>query len=612
MKESQKKTILLLFSIFSLCLNAQKNLDSLYGVWQDKTQADSSRIKALKDYIWEGYLFSQPDTALILIEKLYQFSNKKENLIGIAGATDLKGAFYDNHGMSAKALDYYQSGLKIRKKINDARGIAVSLNHIGNLYLIQENFIKALEYYQKALEIQEQHKYKNGVNFSLTNIGIVYSRLEDYSKALDFLQRGLDIHEEIGDLYGIAITSGNIGDVYRFQGNYIKAMTYYETSLKSFEKIGYKTGIAISLSIMAIIQIDQGDYKKAIEACQKSLDLALEIGAIHEQKEACACLYETYKKLGNGTKALEFHEQMLVLNDSLQSEETSKKLQQMEFAKQVLADSLAQVEKDLKIEMAHQNEVRKKDKNRNIAIGVGIFFLLAAGGFYSRWHYVKKSKAVIEKEKNRSENLLLNILPSEIAEELKAKGSADARDFDMVSILFTDFKGFTQASEKLTAKELIEEINVCFKAFDHICEKHGIEKIKTIGDAYMAAGGLPIPSDNSTKNTVLAGLEMQAFISDRIGEKNKLNEMSFKMRLGIHTGPVVAGIVGVKKFQYDIWGDTVNIASRMESSGEIGKVNISEGTYELLKNDPDLIFTSRGRIEAKGKGEIEMFFVTKR
>jgi class 3 adenylate cyclase len=303
---------------------------------------------------------------------------------------------------------------------------------------------------------------------------------------------------------------------------------------------------------------------------------------------------------------------VLVLKDSLQSNQTSKKLQQMEFAKQVMADSLVQVEKDLQVEMAHQTESREKDKNRNIAIGIGIFFLLLSAGLYMRWRFIKRSKAVIEKEKDRSDNLLLNILPSEIAEELKTKGSADARDFDSVSILFTDFKGFTEASEKLTAKELIEEINVCFKAFDHICEAHGVEKIKTIGDAYMAAGGLPVPSEDSVKNTVLAALEMQAFISNRIKEKEVLNEMSFRMRVGIHTGPVVAGIVGVKKFQYDIWGDTVNTASRMESSGAVGKVNISEGTYALIKDDRDFTFESRGKIEAKGKGKLAMFFVSRR
>jgi len=220
---------------------------------------------------------------------------------------------------------------------------------------------------------------------------------------------------------------------------------------------------------------------------------------------------------------------------------------------------------------------------------------------------VERQRDQIEKEKDRSDSLLLNILPAEIAEELKQKGRADARDFDMVSILFTDFKGFTEKSEKLSAAELVNEINVCFEAFDAIMEKYGIEKIKTIGDAYMAAGGLPVPAADSVKNTVLAALEMQKFILSRKATKG---EQAFEMRVGIHTGPVVAGIVGVKKFQYDIWGDTVNTAARMEQNSEVGKVNISQATYELLKDDPQFTFENRGKIEAKGKGEVEMYFVT--
>jgi class 3 adenylate cyclase len=210
------------------------------------------------------------------------------------------------------------------------------------------------------------------------------------------------------------------------------------------------------------------------------------------------------------------------------------------------------------------------------------------------------------------ENLLLNILPEEIAQELKLNGKAEARDFDVVSILFTDFKSFTETSAKLSASDLVAEINICFECFDGIIEKYDIEKIKTIGDAYMAAGGLPVPTDDSVKNTVLAALEMQAFIEERKKTQDLKGKPAFEMRVGIHTGPVVAGIVGVKKFQYDIWGDTVNTASRMESSGEVGKVNISQATYELLKDDPDFAFESRGKIEAKGKGEMEMYFVTKR
>ena len=255
--------------------------------------------------------------------------------------------------------------------------------------------------------------------------------------------------------------------------------------------------------------------------------------------------------------------------------------------------------------------IRKKNKTRNALIGGGLFLFLIAGGIYSRLRYTKKAKAIIEKEKDRSENLLLNILPADIAAELKEKGRADARDFETVSILFTDFKGFTAASEKLSAQNLVAEINTCFEAFDGLMGKYGIEKIKTIGDAYMAAGGLPVPTDDSVKNTVLAAMEMQEFISQRKVELDALGKPCFEMRVGIHTGPVVAGIVGVKKFAYDIWGDTVNTASRMESSGEVGRVNISEATYELLKEDSQFTFESRGKVAAKGKGKLAMFFVVK-
>ncbi len=157
----------------------------------------------------------------------------------------------------------------------------------------------------------------------------------------------------------------------------------------------------------------------------------------------------------------------------------------------------------------------------------------------------------------------------------------------------------------------MEELNTCFKAFDGIITARGIEKIKTIGDAYMCAGGLPVPSSSTPAGVVQAALEMQAFMIARKKERDAQGKPAFEMRVGIHTGPVVAGIVGVKKFAYDIWGDTVNTASRMECSGEVGQVNISESTYALVKDEPGLVFTSRGKVQAKGKGEMEMYFVTR-
>jgi class 3 adenylate cyclase len=164
----------------------------------------------------------------------------------------------------------------------------------------------------------------------------------------------------------------------------------------------------------------------------------------------------------------------------------------------------------------------------------------------------------------------------------------------------------------MSAQELVAEINTCFGAFDNIIVGYGLEKIKTIGDAYMAAGGLPVPDSAAIKNTVLAALDMQEFICRRKEENTKEGKTAFEMRIGIETGPIVAGVVGTKKFQYDIWGDTVNTASRLETLGEIGKVNISRRTYEAIKDDEAFTFERRGNVPVKGKGEMEMWYVVKR
>ncbi len=236
-----------------------------------------------------------------------------------------------------------------------------------------------------------------------------------------------------------------------------------------------------------------------------------------------------------------------------------------------------------------------------IAVTVFLSIVLA---IYDRTRENASNALLAEKEK--SETLLLNILPSEVAEELKENGYAAARQFDEVTVLFTDFVNFTQTAENLAPQQLVQELHECFTAFDHIIERNGLEKIKTIGDAYLAVCGLPATDPQHGQKTIQAALEIRDFMAARA-------PLSFGaglgVRLGIHSGSVVAGIVGVKKFAYDIWGDTVNTAARMEQSGGPGKVNISETTYELVKDKFEC--TYRGKIQAKNKGELDMYFVEK-
>jgi class 3 adenylate cyclase len=249
-----------------------------------------------------------------------------------------------------------------------------------------------------------------------------------------------------------------------------------------------------------------------------------------------------------------------------------------------------------------------------LLIAVAIFMLVLIETRYRLTIAMIKSKIAlieaseeIESQKSKSDQLLRNILPDEIADELKLNGQAKARNYKKVSVLFTDFQGFTARSATMTPEEVIAELNNCFSAFDNIIERYNLEKIKTIGDAYMCAGGLPIENESNPVDAVRAGLAIQAYMTEYKNACIAKGEPYYECRLGIHTGEVVAGVVGTKKFAYDIWGDTVNTASRAESTGLVGKVNITETTYQYVKDVFRCEF--RGEVDMKGKGKMKMYVV---
>jgi adenylate cyclase len=254
-----------------------------------------------------------------------------------------------------------------------------------------------------------------------------------------------------------------------------------------------------------------------------------------------------------------------------------------------------------------ERKMRQRRLERNMmAMGVGFMFLLSFVVFRN-YRLQKKYNRKLDEARKRSDDLLLNILPYETAEELKQKGSADAKRFEAVTVMFTDFKNFTQASEMMSAEDLVDEIHSYFSEFDRIIARHNIEKIKIIGDSYMCAGGLPVENGTHAFDVVSAAFELQEYMASQRRIRQSHDKHFFELRIGIHTGPVVAGIVGLRKFTYDIWGDTVNTASRMENSGEIDRVNISGNTYEYIKDR--FRCTYRGKVMAKNKGEIDMYFV---
>ena len=301
-------------------------------------------------------------------------------------------------------------------------------------------------------------------------------------------------------------------------------------------------------------------------------------------------LGDAYKYSGNYQLAMESYLHYNAIKDSVFSKENNDK---------IIKTGL-QNEYDKKVADAQKLAALKLQRQRGYTYAgiVGALLLLGFSFFTMR------SNRLLGNEKKRSDSLLLNILPEEVANQLKDTGAA-ARQYDDVTVLFTDFVNFTEAGERMTPGALIEELDNCFKKFDEITSKHKVEKIKTIGDAYLAVCGLPTADPKHAENVVAAALEINTFMQDRLA---KLGNKTFDIRLGIHSGHVVAGIVGVKKFAYDIWGDTVNTAARMEQNSEPGKVNISETTYDLVKEKFNCEY--RGEIDAKGKGMMKMYYVS--
>ena len=517
--------------------------------------------------------------------------------IGVANIFSNIGAVYFDKGEDTKALEYYLKSLKIAEEAADTLRIATVCSNIGAVYFNKKStHDKALEYYLRALPLSEQLKDNYLIGTTTVNLGEIYLSKNDDKTALKYFERSLVAYTGTEN---IPYSLNSIGKVYSKEGDYAKAIKFQNDAYETAKKLDSKNDMTIALIGLAVSQEKRGSSVEALDAYQKAEVLAKEIGATLRLKEIYEGLSTIYAELSDFGKAFKYQQLLINIKDTIYNTDVDKKLGTLQFGFDIQKKegeiNLLTKDKEIK-----EQEIKRQKIVRNGFIGGFAVVLLFAAVFL-------RQRNRISKEKQRSEELLLNILPSETAEELKATGAAKAKSFENVTVLFTDFKNFTRASELLSAEELVQEINYCYSEFDRIITKYGIEKIKTIGDAYMCAGGLPVVNTTHPIDVVKAGLEMVNFIEKNKTERLANGQPFFELRLGIHTGPVVAGIVGIKKFAYDIWGDTVNTASRMESSGETGRVNVSGTTYELIKNR----FTCehRGKIKAKNKGEIDMYFV---
>ncbi len=516
---------------------------------------------------------------------------------GIANMLSNQAGIYFNQGDDAKSLEYDLKALRISEEINDTIRVVSSLINVGTIYLNKAaTYKKAADYFLKAYFLSKAINDQSLIGSATVNLGATYYNLNDDNKALFFLQEALVAFDGTPDLPGAL---NLMGEIYTRKKDFNKALYTHRKAFEYSQKLDTKLDMTKSLIGLAECYLEQKEANQAIDAYKQALDIALPIKLTTEIREIYEGLSQAYSETNDFKNAFNYQKLLLEIKDTIYNVNTTKKLGllQFNFDLEKKESKIKLLTKDTELK---QKEISRQKIVRNSFIAGFIVVLLFAGVFF-------KQRNRIEKEKKRSETLLLNILPAEVAEELKEKGEAEARLMGEVTVLFTDFKGFTAMSEKVSPKQLVRDIHECFSAFDQIMEKYGIEKIKTIGDAYMAAGGVPVTQPGIAHNIVKAAFEMRDFIDEGKARKIANNQPFFEIRIGIHTGPVVAGIVGIKKFQYDIWGDTVNTASRMESSGEPGKINISASTYQLVKDDFHCVY--RGKITAKGKGDIDMYFV---
>ena len=643
MKKLKLLSSLLLIVLCSKCYSQTQQTDSLKSLLKTARE-DTLKVNTL--IALSGKLLSSDsDDAIQYAREAKTLADKLGFKRGQAYALKSIGMVYYKHADYIAALPFWKQSLNIFRSLGDRKGIANMLNNLGAVNFNGGDDEKAIEYYLESLKMAEEIGDTLRIATALVNIGAVYNnKIETYGRALQYYLKALPLSEKLNDDDAIGTTSVNIGEIYLAREDYNSALSYFEKSLKAYEKSNgnipyalYNIGrvythrreyeraieyqqkaynIAITMKRrlemsqaslgLADAYMHQGNYMAAIATYNRAQDIAKEGGFRYVLKAAYGGLAECYNKVSDFRNAYKYQTLFTAIKDTLYNAAMDKRIQAVTLnfdleKKQVEVNLLTKDKALQDLELQRQKTIR------NAMSVTGILLLLLAIGLYRNYRYVRKTKKIIEAEKDKSDKLLLNILPFETAEELKEKGSATPKHYEMVTVLFTDFKGFTSIAEKLTPEFLVEELNYCFLEFDLIIDKYNLEKIKTIGDSYMCAGGIPVANTSNPIDAVLAGLEIQAYMERLKVEKQSKGLDYWELRVGINTGKVIAGVVGKNKFAYDIWGDAVNVASRMESSGAPGKVNISGDTYELVKNY--FTFEYRGKVKAKNKGEIDMYFV---
>jgi adenylate cyclase len=601
---------------------------------------------------WIAYLLEQRgkvDSALIYYQQSLELAVAVNDKKGQGTILNNIAAIYKDKGLTEKALEMYARSLALKDSTNDVHGIATTYNNIGLIYQNQGQIDQALYFYNLSMHLDDSIGNIEGLGTSYLNLSTLYQEQGEYAEAMKYADSALAMGIKIRDVYSQGYAHAVIGRLYKLIGDREQAMEHYRQSFDLRVSIDDQQGMAYCLKYIGELYDSEDSTKMATSCFSQSLSLftamddswgmaqmqyllgstfykngeldsAREMGELSLMnaqllgyptniRDAAKLLTDVYRSLGNYKVALEMSDLYVQMRDSVVNDETKKIALLNKFQ--------SDYDKKAAVLQAQTNaRISEERVQRNTFIGGFILVLLLAIVLFSRYRIktaankeLNEKNLIISNEKERSDKLLLNILPQYVANELKETGAAKATSYESATVMFTDFVDFTKSAEQLSPEDLVREINFCFSEFDSIIGKYKIEKVKTIGDAYMCAGGIPQGYEGHPAEIIKAALEIRDFMIHLGEERAKSGENCFRIRIGIATGPLVAGVVGIKKFAYDIWGDTVNVASRMESNSEPGKVNISQSTFEQVKDQ--FACTYRGEIEAKNKGKVKMYFVEK-
>jgi class 3 adenylate cyclase len=566
----------------------KKLADSLAKIYKEEVLEDTAKMELLRNLAFNEV--KDLNLSLQYAEELINLARQKGNYLYLHRGYFQKGNNKRLLGDLDEALDaYFKSGEAARKS-GYISGEGNTYGAIADIYQISKHHRNAMLYYNKAIATLRRSNDSVALASAISNAGNEFLNNKDYDSALLYFKESRKIFEKINYPVGKAYSIGNMGMVYANIGINNLAEKYINEAIGILEGAGDYYPICVYLLSMSDIYLKKGDQQTALSYAKRSLELARQYKLKEQISDANLKLSELYERAGNPGESLKYYKDHISYRDSVNNIKSVQKMADLRTDYEV---AQKQVELDL---------LNKKKQNQQIivislAIILGLTIVIL-GTLY--WYY-----KTISREKEKSERLLLNILPAETAKELEQNGKVEAVRIDKVTVLFTDFLEFSRLAAHIEPEQLVKSLDLYFKAFDEITTEYGLEKIKTIGDSYMCACGLHTANEPNARNAIYAAKAMIDVVNRELKAQDDL--IHFEVRIGIHTGPVVAGIVGTKKWQYDIWGDTVNIASRMQTMSKPGRVNLSETTYQEIKDEFSCEY--RGEIEVKNHGLLKMYFL---